>query len=72
VPRQRPSVVRANADEIAQVRRRIAKLEAMGMTRMAIAEAAGLAPSTVTRLAAGSFAAPSRPTVAAVLAVRPH
>jgi hypothetical protein len=72
VPQQRRSTVRASADQTREVRHWIARLEAMGMTRMAIAQAAGVAPSTVTRLAAGSFTAPSRPTVVAVLSVRPR
>jgi hypothetical protein len=70
VPRQPPSAIRASEESVRRCRRWIARLEALGMTRSAIAQRAGVAPSTVTRLAAGSFAAPSRATVAAVLAVR--
>jgi transcriptional regulator with XRE-family HTH domain len=70
VPRQSPAAIRASEDQVREVRRRIARLEAAGMTRQRIAQEAGVSGSTITRLAAGQFRAPSRATVAAVLAVR--
>jgi hypothetical protein len=72
MPRQRPSAVRATPEQLRQVKVTIAKLEMLGMTRTQIAQAAGLHGSTITRLAAGKFRAPSRTTVQAVLAVRPR
>jgi hypothetical protein len=68
--RQRTSAVRATPQQVRDVRRHVAKLEVLGMTRLAIARAAGVNSSTITRLCAGEFVAPSRNTVAAVLAVR--
>ena len=64
--------MRASADQVQRCQRRIAQLEMLGMTRKAIAEAAGLSPSSLTRLAQGVFLRPSRATVVAVLAVRPR
>jgi hypothetical protein len=45
-------------------------LDSAWVTRSVIARIAGVARSTITRLAAGAFAPPSRANVVAVLAIR--
>jgi hypothetical protein len=52
-------------------RRRVEQLEAAGMTRTAIAAKAGVAQSTVSRLADRSTKRASRITVAAIMSVSP-
>jgi hypothetical protein len=72
MPRQPTSAIRASDDQIRQMKLWVRKLEAMGFTRKAIAEAAGLNPSTITRLCAGQTPTPARVTIQAVLSVRPN
>jgi predicted transcriptional regulator len=60
----------ASPEQVRQVRRRIVVLEAMGMSRRQIARRAGVAPSTITRLARGEIQL-SRTTARALLTVKP-
>jgi hypothetical protein len=70
-PRQRRrNVLSATHADIASARGRILLLERLGLSRREIARRAGVAPSTITRIASGEIADLTKTTAAAVLRVR--